>query len=449
MPAGSTEGRKQHGHLTSPGSSRSFRPKSRFRERPVTGGCAPTFPPTPSVQRRGVAGAPRRPIEPSAERVANDAPRQRIHDGGQVDEAVGLRPKGAAHISKRIAAADAGDTLPLSTMSPSACSSRVNSVSVRKRSRDHSGIFLDRPARRALAFRHRPAACPRATWASPNDNRSTCDTLQPRPPGPGRAAQAPVGSTGPGLPASFTAGCGASGAGAAAVGAAAAGAACRRCPRRRCRRRCRRALPVAPRPAVALLAVAVRVRPLRRIARRPVAAVGLGLRRLGGELRVDDPLIVLGVLQIVLRRDAVPRRQGVARERLIALVDLGGTALHLDVGAVALEVRRQSVPVAVARPAAAITFRIRRWFHEIRFSGHSTESRAPPPAVTRRASVAGPWRKCRRRHAPGWPGAPGGRQTKAPARDVQPFFGARAGGGAGYAVPRRAERQRIVPARSG
>ena len=57
------------------------------------------------------------------------------------------------------------------------------------------------------------------------------------------------------------------------------------------------------------------------------------LRRVGTE----NALVVLGVLEVVFRRDPVARRGGVARHGQILLQDLTGRAAHLDVGTGAVE----------------------------------------------------------------------------------------------------------------
>ena len=68
----------------------------------------------------------------------------------------------------------------------------------------------------------------------------------------------------------------------------------------------------------------------------------------------DHAMIVLGVLEEVLRADAVPGRERVPRQRLILLDDLERRPPDLPLGAVALEVRTPTVE-AGAPPVASVS----------------------------------------------------------------------------------------------
>jgi len=110
---------------------------------------------------------------------------------------------------------------------------------------------------------------------------------------------------------------------------------------------------------------------IRLVAALPAVLVRLLLRRLlllilllGLRLRRHDAVIVLGVLEIILRHDAVAGRVGVARELQIFLIDVRCRAadFHLRAGRVERAVRIVSAATAAAivvaaacvlRPAAA------------------------------------------------------------------------------------------------
>src|SRR5277367_3419203 len=84
------------------------------------------------------------------------------------------------------------------------------------------------------------------------------------------------------------------------------------------------------------------------VARRRVRLIGLAVT-----VGVDDPIIVLGMLVIVLGRDAVARRVRVARQREIFLEHLIGVAAHPDIGTVAVERLMAQRHLAIA-PAATL-----------------------------------------------------------------------------------------------
>jgi hypothetical protein len=75
-------------------------------------------------------------------------------------------------------------------------------------------------------------------------------------------------------------------------------------------------------------------------------------------LRRHDAVIVVGMLEEVLRRDAVTGRAGVARELQIFLEHLIGVAAHPDVGAAAIVGMRLALPAAAAMSTmrAAVRF---------------------------------------------------------------------------------------------
>ncbi len=99
-------------------------------------------------------------------------------------------------------------------------------------------------------------------------------------------------------------------------------------------------LPVAailPREFVALpihvvagAAVILAVEPLRTIAALGLAAILLLLLLSGG----DNAIVMLGVLEIILRDDAITRRRGVARQLQIFLMNLKRAAANANIGAV-------------------------------------------------------------------------------------------------------------------
>lgn len=74
---------------------------------------------------------------------------------------------------------------------------------------------------------------------------------------------------------------------------------------------------------------------------------------------VDEALIVLGVLQVAFRQDAVASGSGIARESDILFVDLIGRAADADIGAVAVErvdtrIDAAILPIVVVVATAAV-----------------------------------------------------------------------------------------------
>ncbi len=78
------------------------------------------------------------------------------------------------------------------------------------------------------------------------------------------------------------------------------------------------------------------------------AAIGFRIGRLGGEVRIDDALVVFRVLEVVFSGDAVSGRQRVARQGFIPVMNLRGAAFHLDAWAVALIVGVETMGMAAA-----------------------------------------------------------------------------------------------------
>ncbi len=101
-------------------------------------------------------------------------------------------------------------------------------------------------------------------------------------------------------------------------------------------------------------------RPRRRFARRlgvTVAAAAAGLAvavGLGFVARVDDAVVVLGVLIVSLRRDTIPERSRITRRPDVLLVNLVGVAAYpaLWAGAVEIAMARRATMLLALRPPA-------------------------------------------------------------------------------------------------
>ncbi len=66
-------------------------------------------------------------------------------------------------------------------------------------------------------------------------------------------------------------------------------------------------------------------------------------------IRHDDPVIMLGVLQIVLRQNSIARRLRITCERLIFLGDMGGCSADLHIGTVGFKTTRKWILSLAAR----------------------------------------------------------------------------------------------------
>jgi hypothetical protein len=76
---------------------------------------------------------------------------------------------------------------------------------------------------------------------------------------------------------------------------------------------------------------------------------------LGDLIGVEDPIIVLGVLEKVLCADAIARCMRIARERLILFVNMSGCAADFHLRTVAVE---SPVREVVGFPATPSPFRV-------------------------------------------------------------------------------------------